>query len=182
MLIDELAKLHTACSSRDVINRHQYSKVPFGIMEEYELMTKYVTIFKPITFDNKFNIKLLRILIDNGETKIAKQYCEKQILGNYREEYNVPYLEFLKEIYALEKDEANLEKVLSALFPYTYHFEDFLYIYDRINDVEEKKKWRTKILSRARNASNNYNNAATAFAFKLMNHEKRYSKNDRVHR
>lgn len=45
-----------------------------------------------------------------------------------------------------------------------------------MEDEEEKKKWRTKILSKAKNASNNNNKASTEFIFKLMEYEKKYLK------
>ncbi|MEJ7682787.1 MAG: hypothetical protein WKG06_33990 [Segetibacter sp.] len=176
ILIDLLATLYKKRFSENTSNSNQYTKTLFEIMEEYELINKYYKLFQPVTFDNDLNIKLITTFIDNNEIKAAEQHCQKQIQSNYREEYNVPYLELLKEIYTLENDEVNLSKVLSQLFPYTYNFDDFLYIYDRMQDVEEKKKWRTKILSRARTASGNYNKAATEFTFQLMDHEKKYLK------
>lgn len=175
-LIDLLAKHYKKTGFENIYNGNQYTKVLFGLMEEYKLINKYYKLFEPITFDNGFNIKLIRILIDNKEIKAAKELSEKQIGSNYREEYNTPYLGFLKEIYKLEKDEVNLAKVLSVLLPQTYNFDDFLYIYNRMKDLEEKKKWRTKVLSRAKNASNNYNKTATEFIFKLMDYEKKYLK------
>ncbi|MCW3105804.1 MAG: hypothetical protein JWQ09_310 [Segetibacter sp.] len=175
-LIDLLATLYKKRFSENISNGNQYTKALFEIMEEYGLIHKYYKLFQPITFDNDFNVKLIRTLIDNNEPKDAEEYCKKQIQDNYKDEYNVPYLELLKEIYTVEKDEVNLAQVLSQLFPTTYNFDDFLYIYDRMKDAEEKKKWRTKILSRAKNASNNYNKSATGFIFKLMDYEKKYLK------
>lgn len=99
----------------------------------------------------------------------------EQIKSNYRDEYNVPYLKSLKEIYVIEKDDENLAKVLSVLFPYTFEFDDYLFIINTLSE-EERKKWRTKILARARNASGNSNSPATEFCFKLMNYEKSYTK------
>ncbi len=99
----------------------------------------------------------------------------EQIKSNYRDEYNVPYLKSLKEIYVIEKDDENLAKVLSVLFPYTFEFDDYLFIINTLSE-EERKKWRTKILARARNASGNSNSQAIEFCFKLMNYEKGYTK------
>lgn len=175
-LIDLLATQYRKRFSEKSYNSTPYTKALFEMMEEYKLINKYYKLFQPITFDNDFNLKLIRTFINNNETKAAKEYCNEQIHSNYREEYNIPYLKLLKEIYTLENDEVNLSKVLSQLFPNTYNFDDFLYIYDRIEDVEEKKIWRTKILSRAKNVSHNHNNAAAEFIFKLMDYEKKYLK------
>lgn len=175
-LIDMLMANYHKQYSEKVYNGAVYTKSLFIITENYGLLNKYYKMFEPITFDNDFNLKVISAYIDNNEIKTAKSYCQKQIQSNYREEYNVPYLELLKKIYLLEKDEINLAKVLSQLFPKTFDFEDFLYISKRIQDDEEKKKWRTKILSRAKNASDNSNRTATEFIFKLMNYEGKYLK------
>jgi len=175
-LIDLLARQYKKKFSENITNGNQYTKALFQIMEEYELINKYYKLFAPLTFDNDYNVKLIRTFINNGETETAKQYCDKQIKSNYRDEYNIAYMELLKEIYILEKDEINLATVLSQLLPFTFNFDDFLYIYDRMKNVEEKKKWRTKILTKARSASNRYDTVAAEFSFKLMDYEKKYSK------
>ena len=176
ILIDQLATLYKEKSGVPAINIHHFTKFLFSTVEEYGLTDKYFLLFEPITFDNEFNLKLIRIFIGHGELNTAKEFCEKQINVNFREEYNIPYLQFLKEIYVLENDERNLTQVLSQLLPHTYSFEDFIYIYDRISNVEEQKKWKAKVLARARTASKNYNRGATEFVFRLFDAEKRYLK------
>jgi hypothetical protein len=66
--------------------------------------------------------------------------------------------------------------VLAQLFPYTFLFEDYIYITARMTDEEEKKKRRTKMLTRARHMSGYNNGAAIRFCFALANHEKKYAK------
>jgi hypothetical protein len=151
-----------------------YTKIIFGLIETYNLFPLYYKIIKPINFDNEFNKKLIGLLIENNHLELAEKYCRRQIKTNYREEYNIPYLKLLKEIYTVQGDEESLAGVLTQLFPYEFNFDDYLFIIGRLQPVEQKK-WRTKILTRARNASRGVNEALV-FCFKLMDHEKNYKK------
>jgi hypothetical protein len=174
-IIDWLAKQFKKAKPDEMSYGIQYSKFIFDLIAEQGLFPAYYTLFKPIRFDNDYNERLISLLIENNQLDMAKKYCNEQIKGNYREEYNVPYLKSLKEIFVIQNDQENLAKVLSALFPYTFQFDDYLFIIDRLPD-EEKKKWRTKILARARNAANGRNSNAIEFCFQLMNYEKNYRK------
>jgi len=174
-IIDLLAKQFGKCNPDSMINGTLYNKFIFAITEEHGLFAKYYNLFKPIRFDNEYNQQLIGMLIENNHLAVAKKYCEEQIKSNFREEYSIPYLKSLKEIYIIEKDDENLAKILSVLFPYTFNFDDYLFISDSLAE-DERKKWRTKILSRARNASRSVNSPAMAFCFKLANYEKSYKK------
>jgi hypothetical protein len=174
-IIDLLANQFGKSNPETLINGTAYCKFIFEIIEEHELFSKYYHLFKPIRFDNEYNQKLISLLIENNHLATAKKYCDEQIHNNFREEYNIPYLKYLKEIFVIQKDGENLAKVLTALFPYTFEFDDYLLIIKTLSE-EERKKWRTKILSRARNASCSHNTPAMEFCFKLMNYEKGYKK------
>lgn len=174
-LIASLTKQYNENYSDSIYEAYDYTRIIFGIVEENGLMSKYYWLFRPIRFDNEFNLQLIRMLIRNNEMALAEIYCYEQIEGNYREEYNIPYLFLLREIYKQQNDEEKLSGVLTSLFPYSYDFDDYLFITDRLPE-EERKKWRTNILSRARNASNNHSQAATKFVFQLLDYEKQYLK------
>jgi hypothetical protein len=175
-LVDLLAEQYRKTNPDAIHGGSAYSKIIFEIVENFGLSKKYCHIFKPIRYDNDYNKKLIESLVKNMRLELAEKYCRQQVAYNAREEYNIPYLKLLKEIYKVKKDESKLADVLENLFPYTFQFEDYMFIYSRINDDEEKKKWRTKILSKARSASRNYNISAIEFSFKLMDSEKRYLK------
>lgn len=174
-IVDLLANQFEKSKPETLINGTSYCKFVFEIIEDQGLFSKYFRMFKPIRFDNEYNQKLIGLLIENNNLDMAKKYCQEQIQYNYREEYSIPYLKSLKEIFVIEKDDENLAKILSVLFPYTFEFDDYLFIIKTLSE-EERKKWRTKILSRARNASRNRNSQAMEFCFKLMNYEKSYKK------
>ncbi|HEY4322329.1 MAG TPA: hypothetical protein VGN20_00045 [Mucilaginibacter sp.] len=174
-IIDLLVGQFKKVDSEYIVGGSTYAKTIFGIVETHNLLPQYFNVFKPLHFDNDFNKKLITLLIENGHFKLAVKYCAEQIGRNYREEYNVPYLKLLKEIYTIQKDEAKLANVLTALFPYSFNFDDYLFIIDRLQP-DEKKKWRTKILTRARNAIRSYYREPVEFCFKLVDYEKDYKK------
>jgi hypothetical protein len=174
-IIDLLATQFKKINPDKLIYGAGYSKFIFQLVNEHGLFTKYYGLFKPIRFDNDYNQELIGLLIDNNHLAIAKQYCDEQIKGNFREDFNIPYLKKLKQIFIIEKDDENLAKVLSALFPYTFEFDDYLFIIKTLPE-EERKKWRTKMLTRARHLSQSRNSRAMEFSFKLMDYEKSYKK------
>jgi hypothetical protein len=112
--------------------------------------------------------------MENGHLDTAKKFSSEQISGNFREDFSIPYLKILKEIAVHQKDEEGLARVLTVLFPYTFNFHDYLYIARTLSD-DERKKWRTKMLTRARSAAHG-NNDAMEFCFRLVDHEKNYKK------
>ncbi len=176
LLVDEIVKLYTKVKPHNMTYSAAYTQKVFDIVEEQGLFKKYFTVFKPVEWSNAYNEKLIGLLIELKQYSLAEKYCNAQIAGNYKEEYNIPYLELLKKIYTVTNNEKGLADVLATLFPYTFHFEDYLFITARMTDEEEKKKWRTKMLSKARNSSRNYNNGAMQFCFQLADYEKKYSK------
>ncbi|WP_440134720.1 hypothetical protein [Chitinophaga sancti] len=174
-LIDKLLKQYTRCDPTKFYHGKIYTETLFKIVLNNDLFDAYYKVFKPITFNNDYNELLIENLINSGHVKLAEKYCWEQIKSNFREEYNLRYLQFLKEIATLENDEHKLAEVLKYLFPNTFDFDDFLFIYSRITNEEEKKKWRSKVLSRARQlASQNLD--AMKFSFKLMEFDNKYGK------
>jgi hypothetical protein len=174
-MIESLTRLYKEHYSESIYEAYDYTRIIFNIVVNNGLFGQYPKLFRPIRFDNGFNQQLIRLLIEHNELTLAEKYCLEQIEGNFREEYNILYLLFLKEIYKLRKDEEKLASVLNRLFPYYYNFDDYLFIINRLPE-EERKNWRTKMLSKARNASHSYNKEAMKFTFQLMDHEKQYRK------
>ena len=174
-IIDLLAKQFEKSKPETLLDGKAYCKFIFEIVERHGLFAEYYGLFRPIHFDNVYNQKLISLLIENNYLAIAKKYCDAQIEYNFKEEYNIPYLNFLKEIYMIQKDDEALAKVRAVLFPFTFDFDDYLFISSKLPE-EERKKWRTKMLTRARNASNGRNMPAMEFCFKLADAEKNYRK------
>lgn len=149
-----------------------YTMLMFDTINKYDLFAGYRNYFKPLYFENDFNYKLINALIDQGDYSVAEAYCIEQINGNYKDEYSIPYWRILKEIYKGINEEAKLAGVLSVLLPFTFELEDYIYVRDRISNEEEKKKWRTKILSRAKNAYQNREHSGRFYIEVLYNEGK----------
>jgi len=174
-IIDRLGKQFEKSRPDTLLNGTSYTKFIFEIINGHNLFAEYSRLFKPMRYDNDYNQKLIRLLIANNNLQEAKKYCAEQIQGNSREEYNVPYLKLLREILLIQNDEGALTEVLTALFPFTFDFDDYHFIAKRLPE-EERKKWRTKILARSRSVSSPYKKQATEFFFKLADAEKSYRK------
>ncbi len=176
ILVDEVVSFYTKVKPYNMAYGAAYTQKVFNIVEEQGLFEKYYTVFKPAEWSNQYNEKLIALLIDIKQFALAEKYCHSQIASNYKEEYNLIYWVLLKKIYLLTKNENSLADILSKLFPYTFGFDDYLFITVRIKDEEAKKQWRTKMLSRARHMSGYNNQGAIIFCFQLADYEKRYLK------
>ena len=153
-----------------------YTKFLFALMEECKFPISDYAIFTPIRFDNNFNEKLINQLIENQKYAQAEAFCNDQIRGNFREEFNIPYFILLKKIHTLSGNEKKLIGIKILLLPFTYSFEDYIYIYNSMTDGDDKKNWRTKILAKIKNAVTMGDKDAQKFFFELHDHEKNYSK------
>ncbi len=174
-ITDLLVKQYGNALPDSLVNGQTYTNQILRIVETNDLFPRYYHLFKPIRYDNEFNIHLIKLLVNNHHFETAEKYCRSQIHSNSRLEFNVHYWELLKEIYTQTNDEGKLVDIVAELFPYTYDFDDYLIIASHMPE-DERKKWRTKMLSKASNASNSHNDSATVFCFRLMDHEENYRK------
>ncbi|PUZ30022.1 hypothetical protein GA0116948_1017 [Chitinophaga costaii] len=172
--VKALLKQYTNMNLHKYYNGEAYTEMLLNMTMNTGLFNTCYSRFKPIYYNNKYNLQLITGLIDLGQLPLAEQYCEQQIKVNVKEEYSIPYLELLRDIYRQEKNDPKLATVLMTLFPLTYNFEDYLFINAQLPDEEQRKNWRSKILARARKAT--YNQHAVAFAFRLMEEEQKHKK------
>lgn len=174
-IIEKLAAQFEKSNPDRMINGTEYSKIIFEIINENELFQKYNHLFKPLSYENNFNLNLIEKLIAVGSLDRAKKYCEAQIALNYKDEYSLNYYLQLKEIAMLQNDEPGALKVSKLLFPYYFDFNDYHTIIESLPDAE-KLKWRQKMVTRARNVSYPYKLNAQEFIFELAAEEKRFKK------
>ena len=174
-LAGSLAKQYAATKLQSIYNAAVYTDIIFKMVKSSDLFEENYQVFKPIPFSNHYNEELISLLIKYNHLKLAEKYCEEQIRGNYRQEYNLPYLMLLKQVYTIENNKKKLSAVLQDLFPLSFDFDDYLLISTQFENEDERKKWRTKMLSKARSAGS-YNKHAIKFVFRLMEHEKKYTK------
>ena len=175
-LVQSIRNQYAQIKADAIYDGSSYTKFLFDLMEECKFPIGEYAIFAPIRFDNDFNEKLINQLIENEKYAQAEAFCNNQIRGNFREEFNIPYFILLKKIHTLTGNEKKLIGIKILLLPFTYSFEDFIYIYNCMSDGDDKKNWRTKILAKIKNAVTMGDKDAQKFFFELHDHEKNYSK------
>ncbi len=173
-LISTLARQFEKQTPTDNAEFTGYAKMIFQMVSANNLFPQFDKSFKPLRYENEYNLQLINQLVANNQLAPAKKFCREQIAANYQIIYNVPYLEILKAIYATENDEKNRVQVMTQLLPYTFDFDEYLFVTGPM-DEEEKKKFRVKVLTNARHTESN-NTAAAWFSFLLMDYEKKYKK------
>ncbi len=176
VLIDLIVKKYKDCQLHHLYDGDHPTKKLLDVVETSDLFNKYYDIFKPIVFDNTFNVKLINTLVDNNYYEIAEKYCKAQIAGNYREEYNTYYLKILKLVYSKTDNKIGLKNVCTQLLPLTFDFDDYLFIINLIPDENEQKEFRNKMYTKARSTGRNGGFNADRFCFQLLDMEKKYLK------
>ena len=146
-----------------------------NMVGETTLFPQYKILFKPLYFQNDYNLKLIALLIENNELDLAAKYCKTQISNNVREEYSTGYVNFLKEIYKKQNQVAELVKVIEQNIHYTFIFDEYLFL-EKNMSAELFSVFRTRVMSRAKNTSNHGDEKAQSFYFKLLAHENKYKK------
>ncbi|MES2704399.1 MAG: hypothetical protein V4649_17295 [Bacteroidota bacterium] len=173
-VVSKLADQFAVTASKDDHYTEPYQKFIYELVAGCDLFGKYYVLFYPIRYDNNYNEKLIGMMISHSKLDIAEKFCRSQIAVNYKIEYNIPYLQLLKEIYTLQNNNKRLAEILTTLFPETFQFDDYLFITNSMSE-DEKKKWRTKMLTRARHIVT-HDAKARDFCYRLMDHEKNYRK------
>lgn len=153
-----------------IYNENTYTKMLFELVQQHKLLAQYYQSFAPIHFENTYNETLIKALIEIGQLDLAEQYSRQQITGNSRSEYNIPYLQLLKTIYAQQNKQRELIQTLNELLPLTFNFDDYLYIDTHLAESEEKSAWHTKLLSKAKTIMGRGNRNATIFCMQLYDH------------
>lgn len=138
-----------------------------NIFSENKLFEKYKNLFKPRRFQNEYNIILIRNLIEINELEKAENYCTEQINNNINENYDLPYINFLAEIYSKTNNTHKKATLLANYGAYTFDFENYLFIKKNCSPFEFKK-YRQKILTNANYNSQNGDIQAFDFYYKVI--------------
>ena len=149
---------------------HIEQKVLLKLMnkcQETGVLKEYIGFFKPIKYENTYNEQLLTHMISFEMYKQAIDICEKQILGNYYESYNVAYYEIIKKIYQIQNNQEGLLQLTSKLLFINYNFDDYLHLKANKNllNFEDLK---LKLFKLSASVLKSHNTAAQAFYIKLF--------------
>ena len=149
----------------------EYNLTMLGIAESNDLFSQYHAFFKPIHYQNEYNIKLINVLIAHGYYELAEKFCKQQINNNSNSKYDFSYYILLKKIYVATKDNKKLAYVISVMFNQTYDFNEYNFILDHIEGEENKNKWMKSVRQNALMDAKAYNKKAMNFYFELLNSE-----------
>ncbi|SEM01514.1 hypothetical protein SAMN05216436_101156 [bacterium A37T11] len=175
-LIQQLLQLYATIDAPHMLNGDRYTITLFQILQENDLFKAHADLFKPISYNNDFNMQLIGELIRVGNTSRAAQYCQEQIRNNVREEFNIPYWQLLRDIYRTHHQDQQLMRVLTGLVPYTFQPVDFLWVSAQLTNQEERYKWRSKIWNKAHNELQKGNLPALLFTFGVLHAEQEYKR------
>jgi hypothetical protein len=153
-----------------------YNLTMLSIAESNDLFSQYHTFFKPLYFQNDYNIKLIKILIEHDYYELAEQFCKEQINNNSNNKFDYSYFILLKKIYTSTMDDKKLAYVYSVMFNQTYDFNEYNFILEHIQGEENKKKWMKSVRHNALMDAKSNNKKAMNFYFELLNSEKEFKK------
>ncbi|RVU89601.1 hypothetical protein EH230_12515 [Flavobacterium columnare] len=119
---------------------------------EQGMFAKYVKIFKPVKFQNDYNLLLIQALKELGENEKVEKYALDQIANNYYyEEFNIPYVKILDELYRKLEQNDKLALLLARHGKYIFSLNNYELI-KKYAPSEDFKKYRQALLTNATNA------------------------------
>lgn len=133
---------------------------------------------QPISYNNTYNLELIDALLQNGFNDEAESVCQKIIKTNTDVAYNIPYLNRLAVLYKKQPQQrAKLYPVLLQLLPFKGELEDYLILKEEyyVNNEEEGKKWRTKLLNKLEFDIRSSRELSILY-FEILNHEGKFVK------
>lgn len=146
-----------------------------GFTVEAALFVDHHQFFKPITYENGYNLKLIDALIVIACMDRAESIALDQIKANLRADFDYAYLIRLKRIYQRQNNVKSLLPILDRLFLYHFDFDDYLLI-RKFKDPASLDKWELKVYTQARLASSQGSIQAECFCFSYLNHIENFGK------
>lgn len=174
-LVRDLVSQYMVSDHRQFYDEDRYTMLIFNLVLDNGLFDEYYIAFKPIHYSNNYNLQLIGKLIKNGSLALAESFCKEQIQENSNQVYDEPYLEFLIAIYTQEKDDQKLAGVFKQILPYRFDFQIYLFVYDRLNDLQERTSWRNELFTRSRKMAA-MSDQAMLFSFELLSFEGNYER------
>lgn len=176
MIVDMIAKYYKLIGPGNTIFANEFTKYTFLIISDNDKFEKYFHLFEPINWSNDYNLKLINGLIGINQLELAEKYCNSEILSNYKNEYNIPYYRLLNSIYLSTNEQNKRINVLKELLPYSFEYDEFVFVISKFSDEQELKKWRIKMITNAKHALRDYNKDAVDFLFNLYHSESNHKK------
>lgn len=137
------------------------------LFSENNLFNKHKDLFQPRRFQNNFNISLIQNLIKINELQTAEAYCNEQINNNVNQNYDLPYINLLTEIYTKTNNSTKKATLLANYGGNLFDFDSYLFIKKNCSP-SDFKKYRQKVLTNANYSAQNGDVPAFDFYYKVM--------------
>jgi len=143
------------------------------LISSQDLFLKYKAEFDFIRHENEYNQLLVKELIQLKEFAKAGEICNMAIESNFQDSYNLPYFDFLKEIYTATSDKKGLLKLREIILPVTFDFEEFIMVYEAMEEGDAKNTFLTRMLTKARAS---YLEPGETFTIEFLAYEGKFKK------
>ena len=151
-----------------------FSKFILKVFAENELFEPIYTNFKPIKYENRYNLFLIEKLLEINKIDEATKIAEDQIQGNSNYFYDIGYYKVLEPIYKKNNNLASLSIIDFALIQEDLSFERFLRIRDNWKRSEKDfVLFRTSILTKCKRHFDENRNARFLY-FEILNSYQNY--------
>jgi predicted transcriptional regulator len=154
--------------SRSLEGNSGYQAMVLQILRSAGVFADYADAFGTLSWNPDFNIPLITAWMDAGMYDRAEKAAWNEIERNTKEIHNPPYYKLLEQIYAESGNDKGLLKLLRQRLPQTFDFDNYLLAIRTMSDLAEKKEFRNRLYTAARNVKSE---AAKAFLFRLTVHE-----------
>lgn len=156
-IVDEKRKILFSENLTKVFKQYSKSQEEFirfalKVFSENKHFINVYQDFSSIMYANEYNLLLIEKLIEINKLSAAEQIAENSILVIYADNMKIPYWEALERIYLLVGNTEKLYYINYKLVFVDFKFERFVKIKEQISPVEFKK-FRTKLLTTAKNSS-----------------------------
>ncbi len=137
---------------------HPYYKKEVGeffltMVRENNLTKEYSGLFQSIDFAYSYNMLLVDMLLELKEYGRAEKICINEIKFHAKNAERPAYYRKLISIYTALNEEKKLTETMKRIFPYTFEFEDYKFVYDRLKTSTNKADWRLNALKMAQDTS-----------------------------
>lgn len=151
--------------------RSHLMRFVFKLVDETHMFANYKQLFVPERHSLSYNLALINHLIEEGDQKLAAQYCQEEIAANTQDKYDYEYLLRLKEIYKRTGEEQELLNTLMKLLIHVPDFLDYQFVLIHHPEDEDFRKWKIKVLANAKKRVG-YDDDAAAFITAVLSYDK----------
>ena len=172
-LVDAMVKLYENKKSAPVQDRNDFAQSLLRLVTAIHAFPTYKHLFLPIRHALSYNIKLIDLMLAEGDLESAERYCIGQINENTREDFDFEYLSRLRNIYKTTGQDEKLVGVVKQLLLHLPDFLDYQFVTLHQSADTEFKRWRSRVLANARQMAY-FDRDAADFSLAIMNMEKNY--------